>query len=169
MKLTHNFPAEPRSVAAARRFATSALAGSPTEVVEAVELMVSELASNCIRHVNASFELTVAQDEEEIRVEVVDRGGGRPAMRAPEPQDPSGRGLLIVDMLSARWGVRFDANSAKTVWFTLTLPPGGTARASAALTEANEGLVPDAAGVRGRASARRPDCASSRSHPAPRR
>jgi serine/threonine-protein kinase RsbW len=122
VKQTRSFPAERRSVAAARHFATSALLDTTTEVLEAVELMVSELASNCIRHVNASFELTVTREPEEVRVEVVDRGGGRPAMRAPEPHEASGRGLRIVDMLSARWGVRFDPDSAKTVWFTLTLP-----------------------------------------------
>lgn len=127
MKQTRSFPAEGRSVAAARRFATAALTGTPTEVVEAVELMVSELASNCIRHVNASFELTVDREPDQVRVEVIDRGGGRPAMRAPEPSDDTGRGLRIVDMLAARWGVRFDPDSAKTVWFTLMVPRVGNA------------------------------------------
>jgi hypothetical protein len=41
-------------------------------------------------------------------------------MRSPAPEDVSGRGLRIVDMLAARWGVRYDADAGKTVWFTLT-------------------------------------------------
>jgi hypothetical protein len=43
-------------------------------------------------------------------------------MRSPSPEDVSGRGLRIVDLLAARWGVRYDADAGKTVWFTLTAP-----------------------------------------------
>jgi hypothetical protein len=48
-------------------------------------------------------------------------------MRSPSPEDVSGRGLRIVDLLAARWGVRYDANAGKTVWFTLTAPGPGAA------------------------------------------
>ena len=39
--------------------------------------------------------------------------------RSPKPTDPSGRGLKIVDMLSAGWGVDPIAAHGKTVWFTI--------------------------------------------------
>lgn len=132
MKMTRTFPAEASSVAAARRFAASMVTTGPTELRETVELMVSELATNCIRHVNASFEVRIERRGDSYHVEVRDDGGGRPAMRSPAPEDVSGRGLRIVDLLAARWGVRYDADAGKTVWFTLTSSGAEpTARAAA--------------------------------------
>lgn len=120
MKRVESFPAEPRSVPAARRFASGLLSDAPQELRETVELLVSELSTNCIRHVNASFELSIERSGDSVHVEVRDQGSGRPAMRSPSPEDVSGRGLRIVDLLAARWGVRYDADAGKTVWFTLT-------------------------------------------------
>ena len=119
MTTTRSFPHEPQSVPAARRFATSALHGSSPETLEAVELMVSELATNCIRHTDSGFELTIVRTGPTIRVEATDRAGGTPTMRSPKPTDASGRGLKIIDMLSARWGVRSHGSDGKTVWFTI--------------------------------------------------
>ena len=122
MRQTRTFPAQSRSVASARRFAVELVADQPTELRETVELMVSELATNCVRHVNASFQISVERSGDRLHVEVRDEGGGRPAMRSPSPEDISGRGLRIVDLLAARWGVRYDADAGKTVWFTLMAP-----------------------------------------------
>jgi serine/threonine-protein kinase RsbW len=122
MNDTRSFPHDPQSVPAARRFATSALRGSSPETLEAVELMVSELATNCIRHTDSGFDLSITRTGDNIRVEASDRAGGTPTMRSPEPTDPSGRGLKIIDMLSAGWGVRSDGSRGKTVWFTIADP-----------------------------------------------
>ncbi|MGA2925541.1 MAG: ATP-binding protein [Solirubrobacteraceae bacterium] len=122
---TRTFPCDRGSVPAARRFATDALAGSADELLQTVALMVSELATNCIRHVDAEFELTIRRTSSEIRVEVSDRGAGMPAMRSPGPNDPTGRGLRIVDMLSQRWGVTPKACAGKTVWFTVAAAGAG--------------------------------------------
>jgi anti-sigma regulatory factor (Ser/Thr protein kinase) len=119
MRRMRSFPAIPQSVHAARRFAVGALAGSPAPTLEAVELMVSELATNCIRHEGASFHIVILRTSGEIRIEVTDAGAGTPTMRSPGPNEPSGRGLQIVDMLSQRWGVEPRTPSGKTVWFTL--------------------------------------------------
>jgi anti-sigma regulatory factor (Ser/Thr protein kinase) len=119
VRRTRTFPLDPQSVPAARRFATGALGDVPLEAREAVELMVSELVTNCVRHVHTSFDLTIERMSAEIRVEVTDRGGGIPTMRSPSPDEPNGRGLRIVDMLSRRWGVEQRAGSGKTVWFTV--------------------------------------------------
>ena len=128
MKLSRTFPAEPESVGNARRFAAGLVTDGPPELRETIELMVSELATNCVRHVNASFEVSIERDGDSYHVEVRDEGGGRPAMRSPSPEDVSGRGLRIVDLLAARWGVRYDANAGKTVWFTLTAPADTSGR-----------------------------------------
>jgi anti-sigma regulatory factor (Ser/Thr protein kinase) len=119
VKTTRAFPAERQSVTAARRFATEALAGTPADTLEAAELLVSELATNCVRHVRAGFEVTIRRSGEEIRIDVTDSGGGRPVMRSPGPDDGTGRGLRIVDMLAQRWGVECRSPSGKTVWFTI--------------------------------------------------
>lgn len=125
MRKMRSFPAIPQSVHAARRFAIDALTGSSGDVLESVELMVSELATNCIRHERASFHVSVIRDAEEIRIEVTDAGSGTPAMRSPRSDEPSGRGLRIVDMLSERWGVDPEEPSGKTVWFALATDGAG--------------------------------------------
>jgi anti-sigma regulatory factor (Ser/Thr protein kinase) len=122
MRRMRTFPAIPQSVHAARRFAIDALSGAPSSTLDAVELMVSELATNCIRHERTSFHITILGSAREIRIEVTDSGTGTPTMRSPGPDEPSGRGLQIVDMLSASWGVEPESPAGKTVWFTMPAP-----------------------------------------------
>jgi anti-sigma regulatory factor (Ser/Thr protein kinase) len=119
MKTARSFQHAPESATAARRFATSMLQDLTAEVLETIELMVSELASNCIRHTSTGFELAIFRTGDEIRVEATDDAGGVPVKRSAEPTDPSGRGLQIVDMLSSAWGVDRRVPSGKTVWFTV--------------------------------------------------
>jgi anti-sigma regulatory factor (Ser/Thr protein kinase) len=119
MKLTRAFEHAPASVTAARRFVTATLRDIPAETLESVELMVSELASNCIRHTESGFDLTITRSTREIRIEATDTGGGEARKRSPQPTDPSGRGLQIVDMLSTDWGCDPRPDGGKTVWFTV--------------------------------------------------
>jgi anti-sigma regulatory factor (Ser/Thr protein kinase) len=126
MNRTRTFSCVPESVGAARRFATAGLRDTSPEVRDSVELMVSELATNCIRHTNAAFELSVVRDRAEIRVEVTDRGGGTPAMRSPGPDEPTGRGLRIVNTLSDSWGLEH-RTGGNTVWFTIPTVANGRA------------------------------------------
>jgi serine/threonine-protein kinase RsbW len=132
MNETRTFDPAPGSVTAARRFVNELLQGTPAETVEVVELMVSELASNCIRHTDAGFELTIIRTAQEVRVEATDLGGGEPQVRSPEPTDPSGRGLQIVDMLSSEWGHEPRAPRGKTVWFTVEAEAGSGAEPACA-------------------------------------
>lgn len=122
--MTHarSFPAVPPSIPAARTFATEALRATAPDALEAIQLMVSELATNAIRHVMSSFDLTIHDAPHEIRVEVTDYGGGTPVKRAAGPEALSGRGLQIVDLLATRWGVTAEPDAGKTVWFELALP-----------------------------------------------
>lgn len=120
MTRTRSFPHSPHSVTDARRFATEALPAAPAATLDIIALLVSELASNSVRHTDSGFDLTITAGAREIRVAATDRGAGRPRMRSPAPTDPSGRGLQIVDMLSASWGVE-PHPEGKTVWFTLAV------------------------------------------------
>ena len=115
------FGCAPQSVPAARRFARRALRGADARVRESVELMVTELASNCVRHAASAFELTVIRRPRAIRVEARDFGAGEPVMRNPTVAGEAGRGLRIVDTLASSWGVEQLAREGKTVWFEVAL------------------------------------------------
>jgi anti-sigma regulatory factor (Ser/Thr protein kinase) len=118
MRTSRTFPHELHAVREARHFARAASGGLPGDVVDAVELMVSELATNSVKHATSPFELLIDRGARRIRVEVTDTGSGEPIPRDPGPSDPTGRGLLIVELMSHEWGVRHDGE-AKTVWFLL--------------------------------------------------
>jgi anti-sigma regulatory factor (Ser/Thr protein kinase) len=119
MSRSQTFAHSPASVRLAREFARDALRGSSPDVVETVTLMVSELATNCIRHADGPFDLRVIRGPGEIRIEATDHGPEEPRVRHPLPTDPTGRGLQIVALLSSDWGCRRRAGSGKTVWFTV--------------------------------------------------
>jgi anti-sigma regulatory factor (Ser/Thr protein kinase) len=115
---TRSFKNDSSSVREARKFVAGALAGAPQDLVEVAELMVSELATNCIRHAGSAFEVAVTRGGDSIRVQVTDPGAGEPTVRSPTAEDPTGRGLRIVQALSADWGVE-RVSTGKAVWFTL--------------------------------------------------
>ena len=83
---------------------------------EVTELLTAELVSNVVRHVDAPMTVRAICDQDSIRVEVDDPSTVAPVRRALARFDQSGRGLLLVENLSDRWGtdVRPDG---KTVWF----------------------------------------------------
>jgi anti-sigma regulatory factor (Ser/Thr protein kinase) len=106
-------------VAAARHFVRDLLRDQPDGIVEAVELMTSELATNSVRHAHSDFELVVDDSRERVRVEVSDTGDGQPMLRSPTISERSGRGLRIVQALSDAWG-SVPSTNGKMVWFTLS-------------------------------------------------
>jgi anti-sigma regulatory factor (Ser/Thr protein kinase) len=112
------FTADARSVGASRRYVREVLCLHAQAHIDAVELMVSELATNSVKHAHSAFEVSIDDARGEIRVEVRDTGRGQPVLRSPTPIEPSGRGLRIVDALSRPWG-SVDSPDGKTVWFTL--------------------------------------------------
>ena len=117
------FANSPSSVTQARRFVQEHIAGTPPDVADTVAVMTSELATNSIRHAASAFEVGVHRSAREIRVEVTDEGSGVPTVLSPDPTQPSGRGLFIVEQLADDWGVRASRDlNAKTVWFSVTLP-----------------------------------------------
>lgn len=106
MRKARRFHCRSESVAGARQFVGDLLSDQPREIVEAAELMTSELATNCLRHARSDFELTIHLTRGEIRVELSDRGRGQPMLRSPTPRERSGRGLRIVQELSEDWESR---------------------------------------------------------------
>lgn len=108
------------SVAEARSFAVAAVSGlGAVPSVEVLELLVSELAANCVRHAQTGFRVEVGPVPDGVRVEVTDQGGGAPEMRDPPPTVAHGRGLRIIDALAAEWGVDQGGAGSTSVWFRL--------------------------------------------------
>ncbi|MCZ4102553.1 ATP-binding protein [Streptomyces sp. H39-C1] len=114
------FAATPASVGLARQFAMTTLAswGLPARAEE-IRLCVSELASNALTHGTTpghGFLVTLAAEEDFVRLEVHDTQSPRPEVQHPSSTDTSGRGLLIVEALSDGWGVQDRQPLGKVVW-----------------------------------------------------
>ncbi|GHE53272.1 ATP-binding protein [Streptomyces vinaceus] len=86
-------------------------------VTHAAELALTELVSNVVRHVpGRTCSVLILCGPEGLRVEVADDcpGPARPARG--EGLADGGRGLLLVEALTDRWGAEPTA-AGKTVWF----------------------------------------------------
>lgn len=68
--------------------------------------------------------LKVDADGQCVRVECHDAKRQRPRKREPSNDDTHGRGLLLVEALSSRWGVGARP-FGKFVWFELDLDQSG--------------------------------------------
>lgn len=120
-----DFRVDASSPASARRFVRRLLESWDLgELNEVVELLVSEVVTNVVRHARTDGSIVVSRTEDGVRVEVIDSAGGEPAPLSPEPRQPTGRGLRIVDTMSTRWGVEAATDAiGKTVWFEVSRPP----------------------------------------------
>ena len=113
---TDRFPADPAGARAARRFARHAL-WDLGPVGEVAELLVSELASNVVRHATAPFTVDVTLGDT-VRVVVSDGAGADLRASAAAEDADAGRGVLILDSLAHRWGVE-PTEYGRQVWFEL--------------------------------------------------
>lgn len=108
----------PRAPAEARRMVDALALDVAT--AEVVRLAVSELVSNAVMHGTGAIAVRLGVDAEGVHVAVGDSGvgftpDGEPVM--PPPDSPGGRGLALVAMISARWGVSPDPTE---VWCLIT-------------------------------------------------
>lgn len=108
----------------ARRFVETHAAGLPSDALHDALLLVSELATNAVRHGAAPISVQLVQDDGgTVRVEVHDAGAGVPAPTTPGAADAGGRGLFIVAALASRWGVTPNASGpGKATWFEIGAP-----------------------------------------------
>ncbi len=84
------------------------------------ELLVSELASNALRHGRGEMVLLARLDDDRLLVEVVDEGSGfERTLRRKDFEQVGGWGLDIVDAVASRWGVH---EGTTHVWFELERP-----------------------------------------------
>jgi hypothetical protein len=103
---------------APRTFVAGALGESCTQVDVAL-LLASELVANSVEHSGCGGR----HSDRGGRVEVTDRGGGGVLVLPPAAdhgEAEGGRGMRLVDALSARWGCHRGGGVA-TTWFELAL------------------------------------------------
>jgi sigma-B regulation protein RsbU (phosphoserine phosphatase) len=115
-------PADPGSAGRARSFTAGRFAavGMGKTATDIGLLLVSELATNALRHAGTAFEVEVRTTPTGIRVAVSDDDPARPRepQVLPGPEAEGGRGMAILEELADRWGVAGDP-PGKTVWFEL--------------------------------------------------
>jgi anti-sigma regulatory factor (Ser/Thr protein kinase) len=90
-------------------------------LLEALRLLVTELVTNSVSHGGADAEdtlrLEVSLSPEAVRVEVSDLGPGfEPASVKSDESPRTGWGLVLVERVSDRWGVR---QRGRCVWFEI--------------------------------------------------
>lgn len=107
---------EPLSVWEARAFVGEHLvAHGLRHLVDPVQLVASELATNALVHARTPFTVSLSASDGTVLVAVEDRSAARPRASAPPVMDSHGRGLAIVDAVSDSWGVS-EEDGTKTVW-----------------------------------------------------
>lgn len=134
------FEAVPAEVSLLRRAVAKQLSqwGMPTAAEEA-ELLVTELATNVIKHVGdgASATLILEWRRERLRVEVHDKSHTVPSLRAAICDDECGRGLHLLAALAVDWGTVLTA-VGKAVWCEIPLDSGHACRRLERAVEALE-------------------------------
>ena len=114
--------ATPGSVSASRAFVRRHLLDHRLLLlVDPVRIVVSELATNALVHGRTPFSVTLAGDQDTVRLTVRDRAAwvrrdGQDDGRH-DGLDAGGRGLGIVNVLSNDWGI-VAAEGWKSVWAT---------------------------------------------------
>lgn len=116
------FAAEPEELAALRRIARLHLRlWGLSHLDEAVELCVTEMVANVIRHVGLGtpVELTLSMSGTFLRIEVRDPElKALPTLLVGALDSETGRGMRLVDAVTDRWGVLLQADR-KVVWCEL--------------------------------------------------
>ncbi|MGH3316564.1 MAG: ATP-binding protein [Nocardioidaceae bacterium] len=94
------------------------------DVADRATVIVSELVTNVFLHAGTSCRVEAELVGSELAVAV--RDGHPEPLPPPQPDDISGRGLLIVSRLSDAWGVT-DEGPEKSIWFRLATAEATTA------------------------------------------
>jgi anti-sigma regulatory factor (Ser/Thr protein kinase) len=115
-------PATPRAAALARQATRRALkVWSLVHLQDDANLVVSELVSNAVRHGSghrAEITLRMKATNNCLRIEVHDADPAMPVPRTPASLDESGRGFIVVEALTAKWGIQ-ETEMGKAVWAEL--------------------------------------------------
>jgi hypothetical protein len=119
--------------------------------VDETELLVTELATNVIKHVGEGAAATLVLEWRggRLRVEMHDRSHALPVPGPGRWADEGGRGLHLLAALTADWGTALTA-AGKSVWCEVAVDPMGVCprieRAAEALERYGSSVAPPASG-----------------------
>ena len=93
-----------------------------SQLTDDAQLLASELVTNAVRHASGPIDVRAYVRDGFLRLEVGDSCADcGPQPRQATAEDESGRGMELVDKLSARWGWRA-RGQVKVVWLDLPMP-----------------------------------------------
>ena len=107
----------PESARRARELVADALCSHlDPETVHYATVVVSELVTNAVIHANTTVTVGLQLlPGGGARIEVGDSSNWPPTVRSATPDEPGGRGLILVQALAKDWGVS-PTTEGKTVW-----------------------------------------------------
>ncbi|MEU6379268.1 ATP-binding protein [Streptomyces sp. NPDC046909] len=120
-------PAERRSVSEARHRVLQQLRawGILAEGCDTAALVVSELFANAVIHTSSrTIAFNLGATPEQLLIQVVDDGSGpsTPRSQRADTDAEFGRGLLLVQSMTERWGVGpVEDGAGRIVWATVRL------------------------------------------------
>ncbi len=121
----HVAPGDPEALTGARHMIRAAVrAWGAGERADEVELVADELITNALMHTEGSAIVTLrvlTGSERRLRVEVEDSSSALPRRREAGESGVSGRGLLLVELLTDVWGVEA-RGGGKAVWCEFVMP-----------------------------------------------
>jgi serine phosphatase RsbU (regulator of sigma subunit)/anti-sigma regulatory factor (Ser/Thr protein kinase) len=123
-RVLRRLPAAPSSAPLSRWFVQDVLRHwrVDEDTMETAALLVTELVSNATRHSDAAIELRLSLSDGRLRVSVFDDSHRLPQVTEASLDETSGRGLQLVELLAAGWGVETE-DRGKAVWFELDVAP----------------------------------------------
>ncbi|GAA3208850.1 hypothetical protein GCM10020256_05650 [Streptomyces thermocoprophilus] len=122
-------PGDPEALTDARHMIRTAVRGwGARDRADEIELVADELITNALMHTEGAAVVTLRRltgRARRLRVEVEDSSSALPRRREAGDSGVSGRGLLLVDLLTDAWGVEA-RGGGKCVWceFAVPDPPG---------------------------------------------
>ncbi|MFD5568444.1 SpoIIE family protein phosphatase [Streptomyces cadmiisoli] len=121
----HVAPGDPEALIAARHMIRAAVrAWSAADRSDEVELVADELITNALMHTEGAAIVTLrvlSGTDRRLRVEVEDSSSALPRRRDAGESGVSGRGLLLVELLTDVWGVEA-RGGGKCVWCEFVVP-----------------------------------------------
>ncbi|WP_217240063.1 SpoIIE family protein phosphatase [Streptomyces sp. AC555_RSS877] len=124
----HVASGDPEALTEARHMIRAAVgAWEARDLSDEIELVADELITNALMHTEGSAIVTLrvlTGGGRRLRVEVEDASSALPRRREAGESGVSGRGLLLVDLLTDAWGVEA-RGGGKCVWCEFVVPDRG--------------------------------------------
>jgi anti-sigma regulatory factor (Ser/Thr protein kinase) len=115
------WPSDAENVGKAREFVVGHLVDYGVPVVDEVQLVVSELATNAVAHARTDFGVTISRLDGVVEIAVHDGDSLSPSVLSADEHDENGRGMQLVERVSDSWGVDAPSVRGKSVWARFVL------------------------------------------------